>query len=761
MQALIAQQQQPLQIVRGTVFDGQGRAVEGARVRVENLRIGAITDAKGRYTLRVQPGTYMLIASYLSFIPVRKTVEVSALSPSSSIDFIFQEKGVVSEHVLVRALRAEANTPVAQTAITPAFLDATFQGQDPQFLLERTVPSLISFSEAGTSFSNYGSFRLRGIDQTRINITINGVPLNDMIDQGVFFSNVTDLTNSIRTMQVQRGVGTSSNGTSSYGGSINLESVNLHETASPQVELQMSTGAFGLARGSIELRTGVMPSNVSVYAKYGTFMTDGYRYNTGTRSQSVFVSGAYFAENHLIKITGFLGRTQNRLAYFAVPKPRIDQDPRTNINDSSDRDDFGQHLLQLEYTYALSNKSTFAASAYYGGAGGDFLTGFRDTAGMLMQINYPLRNDHIGVMASLTTANEDNTLDVTFGIHAYTFMRKNWETLMPDYTSKYYEDRTTKNEASAFAKVNYRIDKLTLYGDVQARYAEMHFIPDTRALSRTVSLPIHTWLFVNPKIGATVQADDYMSIYCSFGRTGREPTRFDMLGSTQIVDANVHVLATPHTVRPEFVNDVEGGIRLSGGSYTAQLNGFYMQFQDEIAAIGPFIPQGFVQLRKNVPSSYRTGVELEADVELHETVNIRAHATWMTASISEYAPENLGINQIFRNVRPVQTPSIMGSVIVQFRPLPTLTLECSGRYVGESFLELTNTPSLTLPAFSVVDTRVEWHFVGEHRVNLALNNIFNALYFTGGGITEFGGRTVPAYFVQPPRHLIATVHFKL
>lgn len=751
------------QTLRGTVSDSEGRFIEGVRLTVLGAKAGAkqgaITDSKGRYSIALPQGSYTLTASYLRFAKITKEATVPA-SGTATLDFVFAEAGIVSENVLVQSIRAGADAPVAQTLISQASIDDAFQGQDPQYLLEKASPSLIAYSEAGTNFSNYGTFRLRGIDQTRINMTLNGVPLNDMIDQGVFFSNITDFTNSIRSMQVQRGVGVSGNGTSSYGGSINFESLNLRD-AKPGAEVQLGAGSFNLFRGSAEVRTGIMPNSVSMYAKYTTFSTDGYRYNTGTKAQSAFVSGAYFGERDIVKVTGFLGRTQNGLGYLAVPKPLIDRDPRTNIGDASDRDDFGQQFLQIEYSRALAGRMTLATSAYYGGAGGDYFVGFRDTAQNLTQINYPLRNDHFGALASLSVLSDDNALDATFGIHAYTFLRRNWETLMPDYSSDYYQDRTVKNEASAFAKATYRLGALSLYGDVQIRAVGMHFTTDNRALTSMPALPTHTWLFLNPKIGATYQASENLNVYASFGRTGREPTRFDMLGSTQIVDANVRVLSSPNTVRPEFVNDVEGGVRVAGNGFHAQVNGFYMQFQDEIAAIGAYIPQGFVQLRKNVPASYRAGLELEGDAEVLESVRLSGNLTWMAAAISEYAPENLATSEIYRNVRPVQTPSLMAAATLQFRPLSTLTIEASGRYVGESFLELTNSRDFLLPSFFVLDSRIEWRFWGEHRLNMTLGNILNALYFTNGGVAEFEGRTVPAYFVQAPRNVVFMLHWKL
>jgi iron complex outermembrane receptor protein len=235
-----------------------------------------------------------------------------------------------------------------------------------------------------------------------------------------------------------------------------------------------------------------------------------------------------------------------------------------------------------------------------------------------------------------------------------------------------------------------------------------------------------------------------------------------MLGSTQIVEGNLPILLRPNTVRPEFVNDWEGGVRVHLPGFRAQANGFYMLFQDEIAAIGEFIPQGFVQLRKNVPSSFRAGVELEAEAELGSDIGLSGMLTLMEARIAEYAPDNLGAGgEIYRNVRPVQTPNVMASLTARAQPIANLTLELSGRYVGESFLELTNFAEWILPAFAVADARLEWRFWGEHRLAFFAQNLFDARYFTNGGVVEWNGALAPAYFIQPPRNFSLALILKI
>ena len=219
--------------------------------------------------------------------------------------------------VVVAASRAGADAPVTQTTVDSAALRQVVVGQDLQYVLELTAPSIIAYSESGTNFSNYGSFRMRGIDQTRINVTLNGAPLNDMIDQGVFFSNITDLANGMTSIQVQRGVGMSQNGTASYAGSVNLESPSLGNTQ-PSGRIQFNAGSFGLLRGSAEVLSGMTDANVSLYAKATAFTTDGYRYNTNTTSQSGQFSAAWFGTADVLRLSAFAG--PNRQPHRLYPR---------------------------------------------------------------------------------------------------------------------------------------------------------------------------------------------------------------------------------------------------------------------------------------------------------------------------------------------------------------------------------------------------------------------------------------------------------
>mgnify|MGYP001944365935 CR=1 FL=1 len=659
------------------------------------------------------------------------------------------------EEVTIQAVRAGENAPVSQVTVAKKDIEKVYTGQDGAFLLEEISPSIVSYSESGTGLSNYGQMRLRGIDQSRINITLNGVPLNDMLDQGVFFSNFTDFGNSIESVQIQRGVGTSTNGVASYAGSINFESLSLTGNQ-PGTELQLTGGSFGTARASAEVHTGLMKNRTSFYSRISHIQSDGYRYNTGTNSNSLFFSGGYFGDRHAVKFTGFAGRSQNGLAYLPVALSDIESDPRTNYISANDVDDFGQWLFQLQHTWRLALRTSLVTTAYYGGAGGDFPSGYTNDSGNFEQINYPLHNDHYGLMSFVNHDFENATTSLSGGVHAYIFQRNNVEYIIPNRESPYYDDRSQKDEVSVFGKIQQEWGDFEFFGDVQLRAIQISFTPDPDFLGQDPAIPNRNYLFINPKVGVTYSMNDNWQLYASYGKSGREPTRFDILGSTQINASNLPIVQDENSVDPEYVNDIEAGARWRTEKVNLQVNGFYMLFENEIAPIGEFIPEGFVQVYRNQESSYRAGLELSGAWQFLPAFQLRAQATYLNAKISSYRPEDS--EEVYEDVTPILSPELNLLGTLAYEPVQGLEFSVSARYLSESFMELTNNPDLTVPESLVFDAAARWNFWREHSLSIQLNNITDELYYTYGA--PFNGTTEPAYFVQPPRHVYATLSLK-
>ena len=760
-------------VVQGRVTDAQqtplvGATVDTATVEAMDTNQGTVTDTEGNYRLLLSNRPATLRVSYVGYRP--RTIRLNATRQDITQDIVLSATTPLEE-VVIQAVRADEQAPVTQTTVEQEAIEEVYVGQDALFALEELVPSLQTYSESGTSLSNYGQMRLRGIDQTRINITLDGVPLNDMIDQGVFFSNFTDFGNSIASVQVQRGVGTSTNGTSSYAGSINFESVNLSDSV-PSAEVQLLGGSFGTYRASGELKTGLLENNTAFYGRFTRTASDGYRDNTSTRSYSFFFSGGYFGERDLVKITGFTGRSQNGLAYLPVALSDIQADPQTNYVSENDTDDFGQSLVQLQYTRFINSAVSWTSTLYYGSAGGDFPVGFPvtdstfsvraagttfSTSERFTQLNYPLYNDHYGLMSYANYTSPSGQWELSGGVHGYTFRRENIESVLPDNANPYYQDQSRKNEFSAFGKASYRWNDLIFFGDLQLRTVGLQLTPDETYLGQSASVPDRQWTFFNPKVGVTYLLNPQTNFYASYGRSGREPTRFDILGSTQINPANLASVQDVSSVQAEYVNDFEAGVRLRSERLVGQSNLFYMQFDNEIAPIGQAIPEAFVQLRKNVASSYRRGVEVEGQYRMLPALTLAGHVTYMQSNIDEFSPD--GETQTYRDVQPIISPEwiINGRLRYELAPV---SLALNARYVSESFIELTNQPNLTVPSYFVLDAQASIRFLENQEFSLHLNNLLDEPYYTFGQPVGVGGATVPGYFVQAPFNVYALLRLK-
>lgn len=739
--------------ISGVVTDEETRSpLIGATVVLKNSGKGIVTDTDGVFTLTIgKAGMAQLEISYVGYQTKELLLDVKQ---DHEIE-IAMRSSVLLETVAIQGIRAGEDDPFSQKTIEKKDVESTYVGQDALFLLDQASPSIVAYSESGTGLSNYGQMRLRGIDQTRINITLNGIPLNDMIDQGVFFSNFTDFGNSIESVQIQRGVGSSTNGTASYAGSINFESVQLNDTAAA-VDMQLMAGSFNTYRASLELKSGLLDEKLAFYSRFTKTSSDGYRFNTGTESYSFFFSGGYFAGDNMVRITGFTGRSQNGLAYLPVLIDDIRDEPRTNYLSPNDTDDFGQQFLQLQHVKWFSNSFSLNSSLYYGGSGGDFPSGFTNEDGEFAQTNFPLFNDHYGLMSVVNYDQAGGRIQASGGVHAYIFKRVNKESIIPDVTNPYYQDESQKNEISLFGKASVNFERLSLYGDLQFRHVTLELRPDEAFLGQEANVPQRNWAFFNPKIGLTYKLNYNVDFYASFGRTGREPTRFDILGAANINTFNLDAVEDEDAVQPEFVNDVEIGSRINSTTFSLQANFFWMDFKDEIAPIGAFIPEGFVQLRKNIEDSYRLGVELDWTWKPIEQLELFGGTTFMQSKIKSFSPQDE--EEVFEDVDPILTPDWAGNLGVSYKPVTNLEIRFNSRYMSESFLELTNDPGLTLPSYFIVDSQISYQFLKRMGLTVQLNNLFDEQYFNFGAPvdTDFDGNiNGPGYMVQPPRHVYA------
>lgn len=755
-----------IQITGNVIDQSTNQPLPGATVLVKETGNGTITDSTGYFSLHIPEGNFTLKISYVGYAD--KEIKVH-----QSENLQISLKGEYRlEEVVIRAIRGTDKTPVTESTLLKKEIEDEYIGQDPLFLMNNLTPSVISYSESGTNISNYGQMRLRGIDQSRINITLDGAPLNDMIDQGVFFSNFIDFANSVESIQIQRGVGTSTNGTASYAGSINFQSPDLRNS-NASATAQFMGGSFSTRRASGELKTGWLDHDFAFYTRFTKLNSGGYRYHTSTDSYSFFFSGGFFGKKDMIKLTGFTGQSRNGLAYMPVAISDIREDPRTNYVNENDRDNFGQDFVQLQYTRSFSEQSSWVSSVYYGAAGGDFPSGYYETDSIyssdtpdnyyisqrFAQINYPLFNRHWGLMTYLNTSSYNKKFNLNAGIHTYLFKRHDLESLIPDNAHPFYDEHSGKNEFSAFIKADYQLGQALIYGDLQLRAPRLHIKPDENVLPGEPEV-VKNWQFLNPKIGASYRLNESQDLYAFYGFSGREPTKIDILGGYQLLPGNLESVKSDD-VKPEYVHDIEAGYRIHSGKLSGQVNAFYMKFQNEIAPIGKYVPEGFIQLRKNIPSSYRTGIELDWSYNIFPELILRGNTTYMKSRIDRYDPEE--DPNVYRNVSQALSPEFMGSSALLYTFQNLFEFEVSGRFMSESYLEPTNRQDLKMPGYFIAGTRIAVHFLKDQIFSIFLNNIFNKQYYTYGAPVdpEFDGITEPGYFIQPPRNIYFMLTLKL
>jgi len=737
------------QTITGEVLNKKtNEPIAGANIFVLNTDIGTVTNQDGSFQVKAPDDAQILRISYVGY----KTKEI-AIEDNLTV---YLDPSISLEEIVIQGVRAEENDPVAQSIVRKEDLDAIYNGQQPSFYLDDLTPAVFSYSESGTKLANYGSMRLRGISQERINITLNGVPLNDMIDHGVFFSNFTDISNSFESVQVQRGVGTSSNGVASYAGSINFESVNI-EGREQGGQVELGYGSFDSYRINTSLSSGMIDDKWSFYGSYSRIHSSGFRNNTGTDAHSFFFSGGYFGENDMIKINAFDAGSKNGLGYSAVAESDLEDDPRTNYLNENDKDDFGQRLVQLQHTHIFSDKFQTTASLYYGGSGGDYLYTYPQTDSSLTQINYPLYNDRYGVMVNGFW--DSGNWEISSGVHGYLFYRVNEESFAPDFENPYYRDKSNKQEFSWFAKAEWSNDNWKFFADLQIRTQQLAIHPDYDFIGRSPEGPIEkNWTFINPKLGLSYSFSDNITAYASAGRMEREPTRIDILGGFQLGSAN-YSQARADNFNPEFVRDYEGGVKLNYQNVALQANYFFMDFRDEIAPIGEVIAFG-VQKRRNIPDSYRTGFELQWNYLPTDFMTFQGNMTYMQSNIDSFTT---GAGNTYNDKTPILSPEWIINGKLKFFPVENLTVGLSGKFVSESYLELTNNPEMVLPQYTVFDASVSYE-LEKLSFRLEVKNLGDEVYYTSGAPVDTNSDGIndePGYFVNADRHFFLSLRYKL
>jgi iron complex outermembrane receptor protein len=653
------------------------------------------------------------------------------------------------EAVQVTAVRGGGGTVIPEKTIGRAEIQRRYTGQETPILLQ-AAPGVTAYSESGSA-SNYTYMRLRGIDQTRINITLDGIPLNEPEDEGLFFSNFPDFANSIASVQVQRGVGSSTHGVASYAGSVSFESVPVANVA-PGAELQVTRGAYATSRASGVYQSGLTSSGFAGYVRGSAQRTDGYRANSGNRSQSAFASGGWFGARDVVKVALLAGISENEQAYLASPLSVLRDNPRDNPYGNTAAtavgDRFHQDLLSVAWTHALAPSLTLATTAYGFDAGGWY--DVPGANGLADAYNYNLHSRWGGVISALDWSG--SAASASLGVHVSRYAREHYLLTRPDLDARAYDNTGYKGEQSAFAKASLTRGRTTVFGDLQLRLAQFRYRPTDGAGVPPASV---RWSFVNPKAGVSVRVTEALVAFATAGLSGREPTRADLFAGADDVDSVTARSVFPLTnVHPESVRDLETGLTWRSAAVSAQANLFLMQFRNEIAPIGAINEIGYL-LRKNVARSVRRGVEGDLTWRITPRVTAVATAALTDGRIDEYLDDASGL--VFRDVTALLTPRLVTGHGIRTELAPWLSFDADGRYTSRMMLTNTNDPRFVVPASWYADAGVTLHS-GRTAVLVQLRNAFDRRVYTGGYPGPAASGTDPTamepyYYTLAPRNL--------
>ncbi|AGA77275.1 TonB-dependent receptor [Echinicola vietnamensis] len=734
----------------GTVKDAEtGEPLIGANVILEGTGRGATADLNGTFTIKNVPsGNYQLKVSYVGYEAHVQTVEAQ----SPRLEILLEPNALLTEEFIVSATRASETTPTTFSTVTKEDIAKNNLGQDIPFLLNNT-PSVVTNSDAGAGIG-YTGLRIRGSDQTRINVTVNGIPLNDAESHGVFWVNMPDFASSVDNIQIQRGVGTSTNGAATFGASMNIQTDTKKEEA--YGEVATSFGSFNSQKYTVQAGSGLLNDRWAVDARLSQIKSDGYVDRASSDLKSYFLSGGYYGDNHVFKVNVFSGKEKTYQAWYGLPEDKLETDRTFNYYTyDNETDNYQQDHYQfiytgkygqnwkahaaLHYTYGRGYYEQFREDDDYASYGLDPVVIGNETIESTDIIRRRwLDNDFFGGVFSLNYVSDDGRWDVILGGGANRYDGDHFGEIIwariageTDIRDRYYDNNAVKDDRNIYAKATYEVaDRLYLFGDLQFRQIDYRFkgINDDR---RIVDGAQH-YDFFNPKVGISYESGKGETWYASYAVANREPVRSDFTDNP--------ITEIP---RPERLHNVEAGIRAQKGNVSYSANFYYMGYKDQLILTGQINDVG-AYIRENVDNSYRAGIELDGAVKLSPKWTLGGNIAFsrnkidtFTEYVDDYSTEEFQQESFtYEDTDIAFSPNIVGSAMLDFHPVKNMEISWVAKYVDDQYLDNTQNDGRKLDAFFTNDIRFAYtlrpRFLRALEFNVKVNNVFDVMYEPNG-----------------------------
>lgn len=765
--------------VTGKITDNNQKPLTGATIKLKNKVTTVISDLNGSYTIsNLSPGRYVFSVSYLGFKAEEKSLE---LSSNSTLNFSLEPQSYIADEIVVSATRASKNTATTYRNLNKAELEKNNLGQDLPYLLNQT-PSVVISSDAGAGVG-YTGMRIRGSDATRINVTLNGIPLNDAESQGSFFINLPDLASSIDNIQIQRGVGTSTNGAGAFGASLNIQTTTRRDSA--YAELNNTYGSFETWKNTVSVGTGMINNKFSFDGRLSRIKSDGYIDRASSNLKSFFVSGAYYGKKDLLRMNVFSGTEKTYQAWNGVGEDMLKINRRNNdFTYDNQTDNYQQDHYQLFYTRNLSPKLVANAALHYTYGRGYYeeyqekqalsdynikpvVVGTDTTKISDLVRRLWLDNDFYGVTYSLNYTPKNNVNFILGGAYNEYKGKHFDEVIWAQYANydasqslrhRYDDNDALKTDFNTFLRANYQLDQLTFFADLQ--YRRVYYSYFGKDLNKQMSQQNATLNFFNPKVGLTYSINSHSNVYASVAIGNKEPNRRDF------TDSNID--SRP---KSEHLTDIEAGYRMQLNNISLGLNGFAMLYKDQLINTGELNQVGG-NTRQNVPDSYRAGIELDGRWQLLKNLSWGATATFSRNKIKEFTEyiydkadktRKTFVKNTFQNTDISFSPSLIMSSEIAYKPIQNAEIAFISKYVGKQYLNNLSNDGQSLSSFFVNDIRLNYQtaITGVKNVGLSLlvNNVFNRLYESNGAsYPSFSKGEVSRYNVYYPQ---ATRNFLL
>ena len=753
---------------------------------MNNGKNSTFTDNFGYYDFNsLEQVNYEVTVQYIGFESVTKTI---SLTENMVLDFYLAENELLQlEKVFVSTTRADEKSPIAFTEISEKDIEKNNHGQDIPYIL-MTTPSMVISSDGGTGIG-YTQMRIRGTDATRINVTLNGVPMNNPESHGVWWVDIPDFASSLGNIQIQRGVGTSTNGAGAFGASINLKSNKINVV--PFFEISNSFGSFNTFKHTVKFGTGSINNHFVLDGRFSKISSDGFVDRAWTNLKSFHISGVYYDKKTLIRATIFSGLEDTYQSWYGIPKDSLETNRTYNpYSYENEIDHYLQTYYQLHFVRKITKRIHFETSSFLT-TGKGYYEQYKDnedfeeyglspfttendtiTSTDLIRRKW-LDNKFYGINYNIVYKKDKLHITIGGGWNKYDgqhFGNIIWLQYAGSNSirEEWYRNLGVKTDFNNYMKISYDlIEKFNLFVDLQYRIIDYSIAGSNDDLS--IIDENHKYNFFNPKLGVLFHPNNYNSMYFSYSVANREPSRTDFIDAPE-----------DKTPKKETLNDSEFGYKLAKSNYSFNANFYYMNYNNQLIMTGEINDVGNAVVT-NVKKSYRRGVELVFGAKILNSINWNANLSLSQNKIENFTeyvdnwsywddPDNseIQIKNELGQTNLAFSPSIVGSNIVSVDFLKYFNIDFTTKYVGRQYIDNTSSIERSLDPYLLNNLTLTASFdtqiIKNINFSLRLNNVFAEQYETYAWVYSYyyaGERGVlDGYFPQAGRNFMMKLALK-